>query len=67
MSRPVRSAYTGLAVGERASFTGMDPPDARIELVLGETEAGIDPVPDVGGARRTQAGIRLFSTSLGRA
>jgi len=65
VSRPVRSAYIGLAVDERASFTGWIPPDARIELVFGETEAGIDPVLDVSGARRAQARVRLVLDVLG--
>jgi hypothetical protein len=43
----------------------VDPPDSRVELLFGEAETRIDPILDVGGARRAQARIRIVLYVLG--
>src|SRR5262245_13637225 len=48
-----------IRAGRAALLRRAQPAHARVELVLGETEAGIDAVPDVRGAGRARAEARL--------
>src|SRR5204862_7032398 len=50
----------GIRSRRAALLRRTQPADARVELVLGETEAGIDPVSDVNGTGRAPAGRRLL-------